>query len=61
MDAIADRLADVLERIAEELDTVTPVVSRWHADDAPPSAGRESADLRVILRRVGGYGVVSNS
>jgi magnesium transporter len=58
MDAIADRLADVLERIAEELDTLSHRLFRVPAAQTmrrrPPA--RESADLRVILRRVGGYG-----
>ena len=58
MDAIVDRLADVLERIAEELDMLSHRLFRVPAARAmrrrPPA--RESADLRVILRRVGGYG-----
>src|ERR1700732_5215034 len=56
--AIADRLADVLERIAEEMDTLSHRLFRIPAAQTmrrrPPA--RESADLRVILRRVGGYG-----
>jgi magnesium transporter len=58
MDAIADRLADVLERIADELDTLSHRLFRAPAAQSirrrPPA--RESADLRVILRRVGGSG-----
>jgi magnesium transporter len=58
LDAIADRLADVLERIAEEMDTLSHRLFRVPAAQTmrrrPPA--RESADLRVILRRVGGYG-----
>jgi magnesium transporter len=58
MDAIADRLADVLERIADELDALSHRLFRVPAVQPmrrrPPA--RESADLRVILRRVGGYG-----
>jgi len=58
MDAIADRLADVLERIADELDTLSHRLFRAPAAQSirrrPPA--RESADLRVILRRVGGRG-----
>src|SRR5215831_7172693 len=58
MDAIADRLADVLERIADELDTLSHRLFRVPAAQTmrlrPPA--RESADLRVILRRVGGHG-----
>src|ERR1700730_13540389 len=58
MDAIADRLADVLERIADDLDTLS---HRLFPVPAPPTMrrrppARESADLRMILRRVGGYG-----
>jgi magnesium transporter len=58
MDAIADRLADVLEHIADELDTLSHRLFRAPAAQSitrrPPA--RESADLRVILRRVGGSG-----
>jgi magnesium transporter len=58
MDAIADRLADVLERIADELDTLSHRLFRVPAAQTMPRRppARESADLRVILRRVGGYG-----
>ncbi|HTV44296.1 MAG TPA: magnesium transporter CorA family protein [Stellaceae bacterium] len=58
LDAITDRFADVLERIAAELDTLShrlfraPVVQ---PQERRPSA-RESADLRLILRRVGHSG-----
>jgi magnesium transporter len=58
MDAIVDRLADVLERIAAELD----VLSRrlFHAGPTGPSRQRrstmESLSLRVLLRRVGRNG-----
>jgi len=58
MDAIVDRLADVLERIAAELD----VLSRrlFHAGPTAPSRQRRSAveslSLRVLLRRVGRNG-----
>ncbi len=58
MDAIADRLADVLERLANELDALSHRLFRTPA--AAPSArqapARESADLRLILRHVGGSG-----
>lgn len=58
MDAIIDRLADVLEMIAAELDGLShrlfrnPVAEL--AAQRPPA--RESADLRIILRRVGASG-----
>ena len=58
MEAIVDRLADVLERIAAELD----VLSRrlFHAAPTRPSRRRrsvvESVSLRVLLRRVGHNG-----
>jgi len=58
MEAIVDRLADVLERIAAELD----VLSRrlFHAAPTKPSRQRrsvaESVSLRVLLRRVGRNG-----
>ena len=55
MDAIADRLADILENIAAELDALShrlfstePAVRRLPA--------RENDDLRIILRRVGHSG-----
>jgi magnesium transporter len=58
IDAIVDRLADVLEHIAAELDRLSHRLFR-----SGPIEGnnrrqhaRESADLRVILRRVGANG-----
>jgi magnesium transporter len=58
MDAIADRLADILENIAGELDTLSHRLFRSPATEPaarrPPA--RESADLRIILRRVGHSG-----
>jgi magnesium transporter len=58
IDAIVDRIADVLEQIAAELDQLSHRLFR-----AAPVGGmrrrhhaRESADLRVILRRVGANG-----
>ena len=58
MDAIADRLADILENIAAELDALSHRLFRTPATQ--PAARRppahESADLRIILRRVGHSG-----
>jgi magnesium transporter len=58
MDAIADRLADVLENIATELDALSHRLFRSPATQTigrrPPA--RESADLRIILRRIGHSG-----
>jgi len=58
LDAIADRLADILEAIAAELDTLSHRLFRSPATLAsgrrPPA--RESADLRIMLRRVGHSG-----
>jgi magnesium transporter len=55
MDAISDRLADVLENIADELDELSHRLFRSPATQTgrrrPPA--RESADLRIILRRIG--------
>jgi magnesium transporter len=55
LDAIADLLADILEAIAAELDTLSHRLFRSPATLAsgrrPPA--RESADLRIMLRRVG--------
>src|SRR6202012_3673809 len=55
MDAIADHLADVVENLAADLNELShrlfraPVTAP--ATRRPPA--RESADLRIILRRVG--------
>jgi magnesium transporter len=58
MDAISDRLADVLENIASELDALSHRLFRSPATEPaarrPPA--RENADLRIILRRVGHSG-----
>ena len=58
MDAITDRLADVLENIAAELDALSHRL--FHAPATEPVSrrppARESADLRIILRRVGNSG-----
>jgi magnesium transporter len=58
MDAIADHLADILETIAAELDALSHRLFRTPATKPaarrPPA--RESADLRIILRRVGHSG-----
>ncbi len=58
MDAIADRLADALENIAAELDDLSHRLFRSPVTGAtgrrPPA--RESADLRIILRRIGQSG-----
>lgn len=58
IDAIIDRIADVLEHIAAELDTLShrlfrtgPINGGGHRRPA-----REAADLRAILRRVGASG-----
>jgi magnesium transporter len=58
IDAIVDRLADALERIASELDTLSHRLFRAGRTE-PFSRHRsavESADLRLILRRVGHSG-----
>jgi magnesium transporter len=58
MDAITDRLADILENIAAELDDLSHRL--FHNPATEPAArrppARESADLRIILRRVGHSG-----
>jgi magnesium transporter len=58
IDAITDRLADVLESIAAELDVLSHRLFHAPATETgarrPPA--RESADLRIILRRVGHSG-----
>jgi magnesium transporter len=57
-DAITDRLADVLENIASELDELSHRLFRSPATEPAPRRppARESADLRVILRRIGHSG-----
>jgi len=58
VEAIVDRLADVLERIAAELDTLSHRLFR----SEPTTGGRRrrpalsAADLQVILRRIGASG-----
>lgn len=58
VEAIVDRLADVLERIAGELDALSHRL--FHANPTEPSRRRrsanESAGLRVFLRRIGHNG-----
>jgi magnesium transporter len=58
MDAITDRLADILETIAGELDVLSHRLFRSPVTEPagrrPPA--RESADLRIILRRIGHSG-----
>jgi magnesium transporter len=58
MDAIADRLADILEMIAAELDALSHRLFRSPVTEPaarrPPA--RENADLRIILRRIGQSG-----
>ena len=55
MDAITNRLTDILENIAAELDELSHRLFRTPATEPvalrPPA--RESADLRIILRRIG--------
>jgi len=58
MDTIVDRIADVLEVVESELDDVSSRIFRTGVDDAAARRrpARENADLRKILRRVGGAG-----
>jgi magnesium transporter len=58
LDAVADRLADILEQIAAELDLLSHRLFRMPPAEPMPrrSAARETADLRLILRRVGHSG-----
>lgn len=62
MDAITDRIADILENIAAELDTLSHRL--FHSPATVPAArrppARETADLRIILRRVGHSGDLSS-
>jgi magnesium transporter len=58
LEAIVDRLADVLEQIAAELDTLSHRLFRSGPIEGSGlrRPARESRDLRAILRRVGGNG-----
>ena len=58
IEAIVDRIADVLERIAAELDMLSHRLFRSGPIDQEISRrpARENADLRAILRRVGHCG-----
>src|SRR5258708_33477580 len=57
VEAIVDRLADVLERIAAELDTVSHRLFRSEPINGNTRRpARPAADLRVILRRIGASG-----
>jgi magnesium transporter len=59
VDAIVDRLADVLEHIAAELDSLSHRLFRSsQVGGSRRRHTRETADLRAILRRVGAYGDV---
>ena len=58
MDAITGRLADILEKIAADLDEVSHRLFHASASEPlePRPPARASANLRVILRRVGHSG-----
>src|SRR5216683_592404 len=57
VEAIVDRLADVLERIAAELDTLSHRLFRSEpTDGGRRRPARSAADLRIILRRIGASG-----
>jgi magnesium transporter len=58
IEAIVDRNADILERIATDLDTVSHRLFRSGTEETA-SYGRpaqEAADLRAVLRRIGASG-----
>jgi magnesium transporter len=58
LEAIVDRFADVLERIAAELDTLSHRLFRSGPIEGRRAhrPAREAADLRLILKRVGANG-----
>jgi magnesium transporter len=58
LEAFVDRIADGLETIGGELDTISKRVFRTNASKAAVHLhpAREDADLREVLRRVGGAG-----
>ncbi|GBQ28644.1 magnesium transporter CorA family protein [Gluconacetobacter azotocaptans] len=57
MEAVVDRLADILEHLGQSLDTLSREVFR--ADQ--PSAGKGDMILRTLLRRVGRSGDLASS
>ncbi len=62
VEAIVDRLADVLERIAAELDTLSHRLFRSEPIEGSRRRrpARSAADLRVILHRIGASGDLSS-
>jgi magnesium transporter len=57
VEAIIDRIADALERIAAELDTLSHRLFRTSPIDGKHrKPAREAADLRIMLRTVGASG-----
>jgi magnesium transporter len=58
IEAVVDRLADVLEHIAAELDSLSHRLfrSRMIEGGGRRTRARQNADLRAILRRVGALG-----
>src|SRR4051812_6619648 len=62
IEAIVDRIADVLENIAAELDTVSHRLfrSRSVGGEHCSTRAQENADLRSILRRLGASGDLSS-
>jgi magnesium transporter len=57
-EALVDRMADVLERVGAELETVSHRVFRDEHTKRRPA--REDADLRGILRRLGRAGTLAS-
>ncbi len=57
MDAIVDRIADVLETVGSELDAVSLHVFSVHKGGPP---AREDANLRAILRQIGRSGDIAS-
>jgi magnesium transporter len=56
VDAIIDRIADVLESVGADLDQISVRVFRANGDAKPRRPAREDADLREVLRRIGRNG-----
>jgi magnesium transporter len=57
IEALVDRMADVLERVGSELDAISHRIFRDETARAGKRRpGRENADLRALLRRVGRAG-----
>lgn len=61
VDAILDRMADVLERVGDELAVISRRTFRSENLSKSQAAIRDSTDMRVILRRIGRAGDLAST